>query len=374
MNDRVLTLDRYPPQQKNRSLLAWDAADELLYEEVVQRGLKPDTRLLLINDTFGALTCLFAEQKTMVMTDSKVSQLGIEHNFGKNFPEKTLPPLLSALDEVKAHFDYILIKLPKQIRYLEYLLAMMSGWDLSKTQVILSGKAKDIPVKLLKRMERYFTDVSTSLAVKKSRLVFLETAKKGIDHGTFQTYFEVPEYQMKLHHHANVFSNEKLDLGARAFLPHIFPVGDSLRVIDLGCGNGVLGVHLLKSCPQVAQVTFVDESHMAVESARLDVQENCITREEDSNFVVDDCLSSFSSGQADLVLCNPPFHQQNAVTDHIAWQMFQDAKRVLRSRGELRVVGNRHLGYHVKLKRIFGNVTTVASNHKFVILSATKRS
>jgi 23S rRNA A1618 N6-methylase RlmF len=25
------------------------------------------------------------------------------------------------------------------------------------------------------------------------------------------------------------------------------------------------------------------------------------------------------------ILCNPPFHQQHAITDHIAWQMFNDA-------------------------------------------------
>ena len=36
------------------------------------------------------------------------------------------------------------------------------------------------------------------------------------------------------------------------------------------------------------------------------------------------------------VLCNPPFHQRQAVS------------------GKLRIVGNRHLGYHIKLTRLFG--------------------
>jgi 16S rRNA (guanine1207-N2)-methyltransferase len=74
------------------------------------------------------------------------------------------------------------------------------------------------------------------------------------------------------------------------------------------------------------------------------------------------------------VVCNPPFHQQQAITDHIAWQMFCDAKHVLRTGGQLMVIGNRHLGYDVKLTRLFGkqNVKLVTSNNKFVILQATK--
>ena len=56
-----------------------------------------------------------------------------------------------------------------------------------------------------------------------------------------------------------------------------------------------------------------------------------------------------------------------------AWQMFKDSLRVLKTGAELRIVGNRQLAYHVKLKRLFGNCETIASNKKFVILSAIKR-
>lgn len=53
--------------------------------------------------------------------------------------------------------------------------------------------------------------------------------------------------------------------------------------------------------------------------------------------------------------------------------MFTGARRALRPGGELWVVGNRHLGYHVQLKRIFGNCELVVGNPKFVILKAVKR-
>jgi 16S rRNA (guanine1207-N2)-methyltransferase len=53
--------------------------------------------------------------------------------------------------------------------------------------------------------------------------------------------------------------------------------------------------------------------------------------------------------------------------------MFTGSRAALRPGGELWVVGNRHLGYHVKLKRVFGNCDVVASNPKFVVLRAVRR-
>jgi 16S rRNA (guanine1207-N2)-methyltransferase len=142
-------------------------------------------------------------------------------------------------------------------------------------------------------------------------------------------------------------------------------------VIDLGCGNGVLSVRLGQLNPDIS-LTCVDESYMAVESAMRNLTANNIRAKYEG--IANNCLDDFPANSADLIVCNPPFHQQQAVTDHIAWQMFCDAKHVLDKGGKLLVIGNRHLGYHNKLSRLFTKeqVRTVASNNKFVILEATK--
>jgi len=41
--------------------------------------------------------------------------------------------------------------------------------------------------------------------------------------------------------------------------------------------------------------------------------------------------------------------------------------------GHLIVVGNRHLEYHIKLKRLFGGAKVIASDNKFVVLGTAKR-
>jgi 16S rRNA (guanine1207-N2)-methyltransferase len=52
--------------------------------------------------------------------------------------------------------------------------------------------------------------------------------------------------------------------------------------------------------------------------------------------------------------------------------MFRQAHAALARGGELWLVGNRHLGYHAKLKRLFRGVEQVAATPKFVILRAIK--
>jgi 16S rRNA G1207 methylase RsmC len=168
-----------------------------------------------------------------------------------------------------------------------------------------------------------------------------------------------------------VYAREKLDIGARHFMKNLPEVNAGTKVIDLGCGNGVIGLTVLSQQPE-AFITFVDESYMAVASAKTNISQNLPEQLAQCQFVINDCLADVEPNSVDLILCNPPFHQQNATTDHIAWQMFRDSHRALKNGGELRIIGNRQLGYHIKLKRLFGNEKLIASNDKFVTLSAIK--
>ncbi len=85
--------------------------------------------------------------------------------------------------------------------------------------------------------------------------------------------------------------------------------------------------------------------------------------------------SNWRSGkkELDLVVCNPPFHEGQAIGDHIAWRMFKQSYDRLQPDGQLWVVGNKHLQYHAKLKRLFGNSRQIHSDNKFVVYAATKQ-
>lgn len=171
--------------------------------------------------------------------------------------------------------------------------------------------------------------------------------------------------------HAGVFCADRLDIGTRFFLRHLPRPRAGRRVVDLGCGNGIVGTAAALAEPG-ADVLFVDESYQAVASARETYRENAGAGGR-AEFLVGDGLADTAPASADLVLNNPPFHSHQATTDAPARRMFAQARRALRPGGELWVVGNRHLGHHITLRRLFGNSELVAGDPKFVVLKAVKK-
>ncbi|MGF1907891.1 class I SAM-dependent methyltransferase [Vibrio kasasachensis] len=368
--DRTLTLLRYPVRN-NETLQAWDAGDEYLISHVEEFRLPEQQNILVLNDNFGALSCWFSEKHHVTtVNDSYIAQQATQQNLQRNHCNPVT--FATSLDALPNNVDLVVMQIPRNNRYLVWQLTQLRKSLSADIPVIAVNKAKDIHSSTLKLFEKHLGQTNTSLAWKKHRLVFsFANTNQPTEIEQFSEW-TVDEHKITLKNLANVYSGDGLDQGARFMLEHL-PNGDKhSKAIDLGCGNGVLSVKLAQLNPTMA-ITCVDESFMAVESAKQNLLGN-LEADRDFEFIANNCLDGFNSGDYDLVICNPPFHQQQTVTDHIAWQMFCDAKHVLDNGGQLFVIGNRHLGYDVKLKRLFGksNVTLVAANKKFVILQATK--
>ncbi|QMV15260.1 methyltransferase [Vibrio spartinae] len=371
LNERTLTLHRYP-EQHYENLQAWDAGDEYLIRHVEAMTLSPGKHILILNDHFGALSCWFArDHQVTLMSDSYLSHQGVQQNLTRNGDHAI--SCLTTIADLPTDIDLVLFQLPKNNRHLIWQLSQLRTYLPKTCPVIAVNKAKDIHTSTLQLFEQYLGTTQTSLAWKKHRLVFA-SADAPLQSVSPELIWdaEIDHQSVRLVNLPNVFSGESLDLGARFFLCHIPEKPNCKHIIDLGCGNGVLSIKAGQRNPHAA-LTCIDESFMAVESARRNLNYHFGNRA-NMQCIANNCLDGLAPASADLILCNPPFHQQNTITDHIAWQMFCDAKHVLEKRGELLVIGNRHLGYDGKLTKIFGksNVKTVAMNKKFVILQATK--
>ncbi|WP_312074209.1 23S rRNA (guanine(1835)-N(2))-methyltransferase RlmG [Atlantibacter sp.] len=366
LNACELTLERYPPMPEEAPLQAWDAADEYLLQDLPPA----DGPTLIFNDAFGALTCALAARNPWNISDSFIAQQAARHNLHLNHLEAQAMTFQDSLAPLPAAPALVLIKIPKQLALLEQQLRALRTVVTPQTRIIAGAKARDIHNSTLALFEKILGPTTTSLAWKKARLINTQVTLPALPDAPATLNWTLDGTPWTIHNHANVFSRTGLDIGARFFLLHL-PENVDGEMVDLGCGNGVIGLTLLAQNPQ-AKVTFVDESFMALASSRLNVEHNLPDALPRSEFVVNNALAGMEPDRFHAVLCNPPFHQQHAITDHIAWQMFNDARRCLKFGGELRVVGNRHLDYYRKLKKIFGNCTTVATGTKFVVLKAVK--
>jgi len=353
-------LQRYPVK-KNDTLQAWDSADELLLKHMKTLELT-GKRILIVNDHFGALSCGLDGFDCTTYTDSFVASMGIRLNSGQRIQP------LNSLSALTGVYDFVLIQIPKNMSFFEDILCRISSHLNSDSQLVCTSMVKHLAPTSFDLLNKYIGATTTSLAEKKARLVFARFEKSPSPSPYPQTV-KLDSFELPFSNNSNLFSRDKLDIGSRFFLEHI-PHGNFKTILDLGCANGVIGIKAKQLNPD-AQLIFSDESAMAIESAQTNYQNHF---KDSAAYVWTNCFEGQPRGTLDLVLCNPPFHQGTTVGDFIALQMFQDAFDALKVGGVLRVIGNSHLGYQVRLKKLFGNAKIVDTNQKFLICEAVKKS
>ncbi|MEU5716396.1 methyltransferase [Streptomyces sp. NPDC020403] len=369
------------PENPRDPFRAWDAADEYLLNLLAGgEGSEPvglTGTVAVVGDRWGALTTALAAHRPVQITDSYLAQRATLANLVRNGVSPDSVRMLSVRDTPPERVDLLLVRVPKSLALLEDQLHRLAPAVHAGTTVIGTGMVKEIHTSTLKLFERVVGPTRTSLAVKKARLIHCtpDPALPRVP-SPWPYRYDLPGdvgavSGRTVTNHAGIFCAERLDIGTRFFLKHLPGRTGPDRVVDLGCGNGVVGTSVALANPQ-ASLTFIDESYQAVASAEETFRANAGTDTE-ARFLVGDAMADVPPASVDLVLTNPPFHSHQAVTDATARTMFHGAKAALRQGGELWVVGNRHLGYHTQLRRTFGNCTTVAGDPKFVVLRAVKR-
>ncbi|MEI7032206.1 methyltransferase [Streptomyces pratensis] len=372
-------LARFPEHPRD-PFRAWDAADEYLLRQLTDPETGPvdlSGAVAVIGDRWGALATALAAHRPVQISDSYLARRATLANLARNGLDQEAARLLSSREDPPDRVDVLLIRVPKSLAFLEDQLRRIAPAVHAGTVIIGAGMVKEIHTSTLKLFERIIGPTRTSLAVRKARLIFCTPDPELPRTPSPWPYrYELPADVGPVSgrtavNHAGIFCAERLDLGTRFFLNHLPARSGPERVVDLGCGNGVLGLSAAIANPE-AHLTFVDESYGAVASAEETFRAGAPDGAK-ADFLVGDGLGDVAPGSVDLVLNNPPFHSHIATTDATARTMFAGARTALRQGGELWVVGNRHLSYHVHLRRIFGNCTTIAGDPKFVVLRAVKR-
>lgn len=364
---------RYPAVARRSDLRAWDAADEYLLHHVYSEHahLLCKQQPLVINDEYGALSCSLLEHNPILWSDSCTSHLAAKENAATNSHAGQLTPL-DSLCAPAGICKLVLLKIPRTVALLEHQLAVLKPHLDKNSVLIAAGMIKYMPASVFRAFERYIGPVRTSLARKKARLIFCsQDTSIPTQVSPYPVSYETDYLDIPLSSHANVFSRNRLDNGTRFLLSQLKNIaGPVEQMIDLACGNGILGLFLQRRFPN-AQVLFTDASYMAVDSARDNYRRLMPEPQAAAQFQVQFALQNQKSATADLVVCNPPFHEAHAVAENVARSLFEDAHRCLRS-GQLWVVANNHLGYRPVLQKLFGNCRVVASDGRYVVLCANR--
>lgn len=159
-----------------------------------------------------------------------------------------------------------------------------------------------------------------------------------------------------------VFSADGPDAGSQALVTAL-PKSLRGRGADLGGGWGYLTRHLL-DLPGVTHVDLVEADKRALDCAALNVKDDRVALH------WADATTWGTAGSLDWVVMNPPFHTSRTPDASLGQAFIRSAARLLRPKGTLIMVANRHLPYETTLATSFGHVQELEGDSRFKILQA----
>ncbi|WP_444931550.1 class I SAM-dependent methyltransferase [Microbulbifer sp. SSSA002] len=188
------------------------------------------------------------------------------------------------------------------------------------------------------------------------------------DSGTPIAELQYPELQQlaelgDLYSKPGLFGWNKVDKGS-ALLAQQFTTelpADGSRIVDLGCGYGYLSLQLAA----LGNYHFTATDNNA--AALLACRKNFTERNIEGIVVPSDAGSELEGGIADLLLCNPPFHQGFQVEGDLTDRFLQQSARILKDSGTAIFVVNEFIPLAKKGPRYFSQVTLITKERGFCV-------
>ncbi len=161
-----------------------------------------------------------------------------------------------------------------------------------------------------------------------------------------------------------VFSADGVDPASR-LLADALPQKLGGEVADLGAGWGYLSARILER-QSVEAVHLVEADRAALDCAKVNIGDSR------ARFHWADATRWQPETLLDCIVTNPPFHTSRKAEPLIGQAFIAAAARLLKPKGQLFLVANRHLPYESSLEHCFAEVGEFGGDTRFKLLRAAK--
>lgn len=172
-----------------------------------------------------------------------------------------------------------------------------------------------------------------------------------------------------------LFGWNKIDVGSAllaSVLQENLPteIASETHIVDLGCGYGYLSAQVATLAPRSGKVHIHATDNNA--AALLACEENFRALNIQGVVTAGDAGSEIKAGSADLLICNPPFHQGFQVEGDLTDRFLQQAARILRPAGTALFVVNEFIPIARKAAGLFHKAEQVKKAKGFCVYRLSK--
>jgi len=353
-------ITRYP-SSTNKSLIAWNSADELILNYISENKLDASNSIIY-NDHFGFLTTFLSEFNPKVVVESKSQEKAILKNINFNGIASNNLKFYTPFEKSDLHSKLVIIKIPKSLDLFRFYLEQLAEILDENSAVICGFMTKYFTPQILEVANEYFYEVEQTKAVNKSRLLILKKAKLRLKE-THINEIKLNDSE-SLKQYPGVFSSKNIDYATQFLIENMNLRETDSKIMDLASGNGIIAYEMNKQ-KQNCEIHLVDNSFLAIESSKLNLIGS------NFHFHYTDNLDEFEENYFDFIISNPPFHFEHETNIEIAISLFEQSVKLLKNDGHLQVVANKHLNYKTHLTKLFSKVEITAENERFIIYEAS---
>ena len=201
-------------------------------------------------------------------TDSALSILATEQNLQRN--NRPAVPVIPSTQPPGAGYAAVVMKVPKQLPYFQYQLALLAASLPPGTPVFAGGMDKHLSPRTAAMLEQYIGPPQRHRGRLKARVFCAIRDERPAPEPPPDSSYFCEALGGDLTAMANVFSRDGLDIGSRFLIKQLGGLDPVDSVLDLACGNGLLGL-VAHSMGLGKYLSFCDESAMAIASAKMNV-------------------------------------------------------------------------------------------------------
>ncbi|MEP1551303.1 MAG: methyltransferase [Paraglaciecola sp.] len=261
-------------------------------------------------------------------------------------------------------FDGAVIYMPKSKEQAKMLIANIAACLKTGADLLLVGENKGGVKSASKMLEVVSSQVNKIDSARHCALFAAKIDKtiKPFELTQWQKTFdiEVAGIEYKICSLPGVFNHGSIDNGTSVLLNSEIKVPNG-RVLDFGCGAGVIGCFLGLKNPK-AQIVMSDVSALAVYCSKESARLNDLEVEVVASNGLTEIKGKFSS-----VFTNPPFHTGIQTDYSVSESFISQVKQYLAADGTLNLVANKFLRYSELLEKRFKMVTLIEQTTQFSV-------